>query len=204
MATGGAGSLAWGRGQVCLLRTSLCDALLPGKAPCRGGARFEGGVVAPALAHPPPPPPVRRRLLPGGLEAKLMVDRAIALVKPVGDLLADIKKCKVRRGPDARQGDAARALVTHSTAWFWRAFSRGRTHLCRSGRAPALDDPRSRVVSSWWWRARRTLRARCPASPWPATPRPCCAPPWRTTPRASWACTTSSATFCSSPTGEGG
>ncbi|KAL6757553.1 hypothetical protein V8C86DRAFT_2622348, partial [Haematococcus lacustris] len=34
------------------------------------------------------------RLLPGGLEAKLTVDRAIRLVAPVGDLLDDIRTCK--------------------------------------------------------------------------------------------------------------
>eukprot|EP00197_Chlamydomonas_leiostraca_P007983 CAMPEP_0202863826 /NCGR_PEP_ID=MMETSP1391-20130828/4304_1 /ASSEMBLY_ACC=CAM_ASM_000867 /TAXON_ID=1034604 /ORGANISM="Chlamydomonas leiostraca, Strain SAG 11-49" /LENGTH=1425 /DNA_ID=CAMNT_0049543499 /DNA_START=116 /DNA_END=4393 /DNA_ORIENTATION=- len=34
------------------------------------------------------------RLLPGGFEAKLTVDRAISLASPIGNLLADIAKCK--------------------------------------------------------------------------------------------------------------
>jgi hypothetical protein len=37
------------------------------------------------------------RLLPGGLEAKLVVDRCVSLVKPVGDLLSDIAACKVSK-----------------------------------------------------------------------------------------------------------
>jgi hypothetical protein len=38
-------------------------------------------------------------LLPGGFDAKLTVDRAIALVSPVGNLLEDIHRCKVGMQP---------------------------------------------------------------------------------------------------------
>lgn len=62
------------------------------------------------------------RLLAGGIEAKLAVDRAIALTRPIGDLLADIKMCKDAAGslpsqPMASDPEAVlRATLAHHAA----------------------------------------------------------------------------------------
>jgi hypothetical protein len=52
-------------------------------------------------------------LLPGGFDAKLTVDRAIALVSTVGNLLNDITRCKVglMRSAWVRESGAAVVVV---------------------------------------------------------------------------------------------
>lgn len=148
------------------------------------------------------------RLLPGGSQAKQTVDGAIAAVQPMGNILADIRQCKVGRGRGV--GGGQQRLLSERPS-----CARGTLLLCvlRPCTCASVDISARFIIftevpkchcfgtNANTARARRRLPTpRPPRCCW-RTPRP--SSTRRTRRRGSWACTTSSATSCSSCTGGG-
>ena len=67
--------------------------------PSRGDRLLPCGLTSSA-----PLPPSPYRLLPGGFDAKCTVDSAVACCNQIGNMLADIHKCRLQTGKTAGHG----------------------------------------------------------------------------------------------------